>query len=304
MGISFFWLTFPLYCITETGQEEQTLRSSFTWRLGKIKKFKIDGIRHGLPDMWQPSSSLNHHERWQRKAAWAARTAAVLRAMHGARFCFHLHPSHPAKQLGDKLWPHAANSIPRLLPLTQRDKTWHWRHPKTVMPCGTWVLFAKRGGTVRGKRPTEGWMCCRTLIPRLSCRQYFLFFRKENFSLDASLWCWQPGNATGQRFLPRTCSSRASNNPCKVSFLCPFFHPTVFNCSDETILSYPFGPWCFPQDPPLHNELRQTENGLLRKAHGFKIQLGLMSPYLEDEAHLPDIKRAENQMPVLFVVLD
>lgn len=70
--------------------------------------------------------------------------------------------------------------------------------------------------------------------------------------------------------------------------------------------SYPFGPWCFIHDPPLHNELRQREDDLLGKAeaHGFKIQLGLMSPYLKDAAHLPDIKCAENQMPLLFVVLD
>lgn len=139
-------------------------------------------IQNRWDPSWTPRHVTNLPAAWTTtNGGWAARMAAVFKGRHGARFCFHLHPSHPAKQLGDQLWPHAAHFIPRLLPLTQRYKIWHWRHSKTVMPHSTWVLFAKRGSTVGGKRSTEGLNVLQNVNFSLATQTILLVLQKRKF---------------------------------------------------------------------------------------------------------------------------
>lgn len=138
----------------------------------------------------------------------------------------------------------------------------HSHHPKAVISHDIWVLFAKRGGIVRGERPTKTCLCYKTSISHLSCRSHFLFSRKcsswcRSLLLVARKYDWQS-------FLPRTRSSRASDKQGLLPMPLPphySFHLFWWDHPQHPLWSMIlFTRWAF------HSELRQAEKNVLRKA--------------------------------------
>lgn len=133
------------------------------------------------------------------------------------------------------------------------------------------MLFAT-GGRKRVCVRAGGWHCrkkkahqeldaLQNLNSCLSCKYIYFFVLQERKHIS---WWRSPGlanrNYNWAEILPRTCSSRASNNLLRCLACVPSITPrfslvlTLWDC-----------PPAMPLDPPFHSELRQTENNLLRK---------------------------------------